>query len=462
MLILSLMVLLSGCVGQQSAETEPVEHTTQAEPTVPVTTVQQSSPDYQETTEEEYEEYRMGDVPVLPEACASLEGFIPYEWELLDSVELDFNADGHPDHVGILDRGSSESNYVWYPRILFAIYGSDNGYQLDFSDINLVRARGEGGVFGDPYVPMEGEGNTFTINAYGGSAWKWSEATTFEYRSNEWYLAEEYNRYGYGPITTSRRYDDYRTGFGTWWLNNSDFRNIDAMTADEEERFELEFQVKLDAAPTLSQASQCWWLASDRVTQTIIEIQAAPQLSFDASDIQLDLQSLYPMYGNENHILYRLRDLDQNEYLAVFDRAAGTLNIISEPNGFPYYSFYALSLYQDKIYYGEDVTKPLLVKQDEEIVERDESVYTQIVRMNLNGTDPEVIFRYDNDYVEGEVLEASLPRLSIYAYPGGGEIIVTLYIGQAPVRYYRMNLDGSNRQFIGELKGFFDPDDYLG
>lgn len=69
--------------------------------------------------------------------------------------------------------------YQGYPRILFAITSDETKrYHLNFQDINLIRTRDEGGVYGDPYLPLTADAVSFTTHMYGGSAWRWSEDFT--------------------------------------------------------------------------------------------------------------------------------------------------------------------------------------------------------------------------------------------------------------------------------------------
>ena len=157
-------------------------------------------------------------LPSLPQTGAKLVDFIPEGWTLLDSAALDFNRDGHTDYVGVLDASGedipSDTSSIT-PRILFAVAScGENSLRLDFQDENLIRTRDEGGVFGDPYVPLTADGTTFTTNAFGGSAWKWSEAYTYAYRDGTWYLSSAHTTYGYGPIVTEENVDDYETGIG--------------------------------------------------------------------------------------------------------------------------------------------------------------------------------------------------------------------------------------------------------
>ena len=50
-----------------------------------------------------------------------------------------------------------------------------------------------GGMMGDPYQGIVIKGNYFSIENYGGSAWRWSRIITFKYRPDrqDWYLHKE-------------------------------------------------------------------------------------------------------------------------------------------------------------------------------------------------------------------------------------------------------------------------------
>ena len=143
--------------------------------------------------------------------------------------------------------------YQGYPRILFAIASDEkDGYHLDFQDINLIRTRDEGGIFGDPYQPLTVEGLSFTTNAYGGSAWRWSEKNTYTYREGTWFRTLSENTNGYGGYTTSYSKDDWESGVGIRKERSSDF---DDMEEDwDSEEYDLEYEVSLDEPLTLEQA----------------------------------------------------------------------------------------------------------------------------------------------------------------------------------------------------------------
>ena len=206
------------------------------------------------------EETAPGEVPQLPETASELTGFVPEGWEILDSVELDFNEDGIPDYIGVLqaamiDKGGYQA-YQDDPRILFAAAGDGaGGYRLDFQDINLIRTRGEGGVFGDPYEPLTAEGASFTTHAYGGSAWRWSEDYTYTYRGGAWYLTASETIYGYGSYITSYSRDDWDSGKGIRKERSSEFSDMEKNWENGEDwdsvKYDLEYELPLDEPLTL-------------------------------------------------------------------------------------------------------------------------------------------------------------------------------------------------------------------
>ena len=255
-------------------------------------------------------------VPRLPQTGFQPEDFIPGGWALMDTVALDYNQDGRMDYVGVLQMEGSDIP-LKTPRILFALASSEeSGYRLDFQDENLIRTRDEGGVFGDPYVPLAAGETTFTTNAYGGSAWRWSEAYTYAYRDGGWYLSKSHTTYGYGPMITSETLDDYETGVGIRRERRSDIENPENLDSDE---FDLDYQVRLDAPPDIVQAGKRWWLSPDRLTDCPVKtITIADGIDLDRSAITLPLDGAIH-YRDENVILYTFSTpASETNYLACY------------------------------------------------------------------------------------------------------------------------------------------------
>lgn len=155
--------------------------------------------------------------PELPATGTKLSDFVAEGWELLDSVELDFNQDGIVDYVGVQEVPLDKKRDEWWNelslRVLFAIASEGKGqYRLDFQDANLIRARVEGGMAGDPYDGLEGSGTSFTTHAYGGSSDRWSESYTYTYRDGTWYLTASEITDGYADNADYYQKDDWDSG----------------------------------------------------------------------------------------------------------------------------------------------------------------------------------------------------------------------------------------------------------
>ena len=282
------------------------------------------------------------------------------------------------------------------------------------------------------------------------------------------YLAMESDSYGYGSIRTDASIDDYRSGIGLRKSNTSDFENLEIIrqmyTSEANwDIFELEFKFQLGAAPTLAQCSQSWWLAPERLTELeVSDIRIAAHISLDPANVAIPFHDNgYGRieYGNENYFVYSFR-IDHKTYLTVYDRATCVVHVISmkeresDEDGSTYFEY--PKVYDRRIYYSEDIDILVPVLRNEVRSESYETMYTQIVSVNLDGSDEQILFRYDNEYVEGTVVGGYLPYHSASITHLGEEIIVNVYSGTE--RYYRMNPDGTNLQLIGELNGFYDKD----
>jgi hypothetical protein len=62
--------------------------------------------------------------------------------------------------------------------------------KLAKSNNQAVYCKSCGGAFGDPFAGVEVKRGQFTVNNYGGSAWRWSESYQFNYsrRDKTWQL----------------------------------------------------------------------------------------------------------------------------------------------------------------------------------------------------------------------------------------------------------------------------------
>lgn len=396
--------------------------------------------------------------PVLVPAGGSLRDFVPDGWELTDSVALDFNEDRITDYVGVLDRREETAvvEKAEYPRILFAVAGKENGgYGLDFQDANLLRTSREGGVFGDPYLPLTTEGASFTTHSYGGSMWKWAENFTYTCVDGIWYLTASEETYLYDSYLTEQKVNDYQKGVGVRSRRGSGLEDMARYEGPEGylDGWDLTYEIRLDPPPTLESAGlACRENLSGWPHKWPVEtVTVREGLDLKKSDILFPQNTAFwGRFVNEKYVVYYFKaDSGGENYLAVYDRQEKKLSVVAcedaaIDNG-------TICLYQDKIYYSCTAEGNAACQDDGgAAVCSKEPVGVRLYRMNLDGTQKELVVEYLLPVSAGEILEAQSPEVILHYEIGGGEIIAEVYrTDEILCSYYRMNADGSGVKLIG-------------
>lgn len=128
----------------------------------------------------------------------SITKFIPEGYILLDSATGDLNLDPYPDMLLVVKKNGedSTSDVVDHPekRPLLILTGqADKQFKLAARNDNAVYCVNCGGMMGDPYMGIVIKKGYFSIEHYGGSAWRWTRIITFKYSSADkyWYLHKD-------------------------------------------------------------------------------------------------------------------------------------------------------------------------------------------------------------------------------------------------------------------------------
>lgn len=416
----------------------------------------------QESGEELPEEYLGSVEPELPATGRQLSDFVAEGWEIRDSVELDFNEDGIVDYVAVqevpLDRKRDDWQNELSLRILFAIASDGEGqYRLDFQDANLIRARTEGGMMGDPFEPLEAEGTSFTTCASGGSSDRWTESHTYTYRDGTWYrTAYEYSD-GYASNVDDYRRADWDSGILSCKIRGRT-SNCPGEIVHDPGVYELEYEMRLDEPITLCQASRSWWLAGYRVTDCeVSDIVFAEGISIPKDRIIGPKRAYYYGVVDEDYACYSFSDEDSGKgYLALYNWQDGTLAVLAQEDCHKSWldGIDVIGLYRDKIYYSTDIVETIRyrwTRRGESVIIEDEAqVGLNLMRMNLDGTGKETLFTYRYPGTDQPILEEDPPYMSIInATLSGGEIVFGIYRSNEDRPYYRMNVDGSGLQEMG-------------
>jgi hypothetical protein len=105
---------------------------------------------------------------------------VPAGFTILNKKTGDLNQDGIDDMIVVLENQQRLDTDV--PRPLLILLGSGNRmYRLLARNDDVVLNKDEGGVFGDPFEGIAIRRGYFSIEHYGGSAWRWTRVITFRY-----------------------------------------------------------------------------------------------------------------------------------------------------------------------------------------------------------------------------------------------------------------------------------------
>lgn len=460
--VFSILVMMSTILTGCGRDVMPPEQADSAEQTVETKYTEPDDSSEEESTGGQEE----------PESESAEEEMLPEEELIPAEGEADMAAppeDDEEQQEVPLDKERDEWWNELSLRVLFAIASDGEGqYLLDFQDANLIRARTEGGMMGDPYDGLEGSGTSFTTYAEGGSSDKWTESRTYTYRDGTWYLTASEDAYGYELNVDDYRKDDWdsgiricktrgRTSGGPW------------ETVHDPGVYELEYEMRLDEPLTLYQASRRWWLSQERITDwEVRDIVFAEGIELSEDRIRKPGNTYYyPGCMDENYALYTFSDKEsEKDYLALYnwrDRTLAVLSAEENPADSSYNMMEAIGIYQDKVYYSTAILDLIRYKStykgETRIIEDKDVVGQKVVRMNLDGTGKETIFTYMYPGTDQPVLEEAPPYLSITdTQISGGEIVLGAYIGMDGGDYnlyYRMNVDGSELREMGQVSHEF-------
>ena len=97
----------------------------------------------------------------------------------------DLNGDGRGDFVLVLEKANPAKDENDFPvgerPLLILLRGADGKLSEAARNERVVMCSKCGGVWGDPFEGVEAGRNTFTVNHYGGSNWRWKNTYKFNY-----------------------------------------------------------------------------------------------------------------------------------------------------------------------------------------------------------------------------------------------------------------------------------------
>jgi hypothetical protein len=116
---------------------------------------------------------------------AEVRPFVEEGTKAIAVESADLNGDGRGDYILVLERekpAKDENDFPVNQRpLLVLVRGGDGRLSVAKRNERLVMCSQCGGVFGDPFEGVEAGRNTFTVEHYGGSNWRWKYSYRFNY-----------------------------------------------------------------------------------------------------------------------------------------------------------------------------------------------------------------------------------------------------------------------------------------
>lgn len=113
-----------------------------------------------------------------------LKSFIKNGTRPIELKTADLNGDGLNDYLLALEDDDGNRS------LLIITKHPDGKFKLEKQNDNIIYCESCGGAMGDPFESIDAKTKSFTVNHYGGSAWRWSSSVKFNYsrKDNTWQL----------------------------------------------------------------------------------------------------------------------------------------------------------------------------------------------------------------------------------------------------------------------------------
>jgi hypothetical protein len=116
----------------------------------------------------------------IPRTGPTPASFIPAGWSLLAQDSSDFDVDGLPDIVLILDSLDRD-------RPLLILLGTPGGYRLGARADSIVPEAASGGTLSDGFDRLVARQTSFLLSQYGGSTIRTGWSTQYRLEQGRWY-----------------------------------------------------------------------------------------------------------------------------------------------------------------------------------------------------------------------------------------------------------------------------------
>jgi hypothetical protein len=116
---------------------------------------------------------------------AEVASFVESGTKAIALEKADLNGDGRGDLILVLEKENPASDEDGFPvnqrPLLILLRGTDGKLSSAKRNERIIMCSKCGGVFGDPFEGVVAGRNTFSVEHYGGSNWRWKYSYKFNY-----------------------------------------------------------------------------------------------------------------------------------------------------------------------------------------------------------------------------------------------------------------------------------------
>lgn len=211
------------------------------------------------------------------------------------------------------------------------------------------------------------------------------------------------------------------------------------------EEYDVIYELPLDEPLMLEQSAMCyWWRKTD---WEVVSISLTEEMELLEEMVGLP-EETYIDYCDENCALYKFWNEENDfEYIMMYCWQDKALSVLTKEDA----KIGDIKLYKDKIYCSVDIKDDVTYKymkddRQEQLGPFRENVGVRLNRMNLDGSEKELLFEYRYPKTKQEFMDDVIPRMMLSYEISGDEIVVEVYVQKEGNLFYRMNIDGSKQK----------------
>jgi len=381
--------------------------------------------------------------PVILHKAKTVAEFVPKNWRVHSSLELDFNQDGYMDHVMVLDHQDSNESHasvIKAPRLLVILENVlGQGYELSLLDDHILSYAHEGGTGSDPFMGLSAIDHKLLLSELSGTAWQTKRDYTFEYKNKQWVASNLRTINSWEEIlTSSYDYDYSKNSLVYFNFNHDDYEMV--MSRDPDMLTDFTMELTLEGPISLKAFSQANHMRKYRpyrlpIGTVLYDDSIEDGISQEAM-VDWILNRSRDVYFHQDYLVHQFYDhTDQGLYLALYDKDLHqTLLLDHLPEGNERLG--DIMIFKDTLFYSLDT------------YDRHDVLETRLYKVDLSSKKKELIFTLKN-----KRLDQGLGRQDIDLYDAGRKVLIKTQSSQV-IEFYLYDLEKDLMFPVGDIQPY--------